>query len=415
MRTVAPLLLFFILPFISFSQITETPPPNFIKTISFGSGNNWGGIPIIKLGKPIILEFDDIIGDEADYYYSIEHFNFDWTPSGLAESEYLEGFDNIRISNYENSFNTLQIYSHYSLRIPNTDTRALKLSGNYLLSILDANQNVVFSKKFIIYEPITKVGVQIKRSRDLSVIEEKQVVHFTINSEELILKNPEENVKTLVLQNGNLKSAKTHLKPQYTLGTELVYKYDQEASFWGGNEFLEFDNKDLRAATMNVRFVELEDLYHHYLFSNFVRSTRPYTYNPDINGGFLVRTLQGQNPDVEAEYVWVHFTLESYQPMGNGKLYIYGGFNHFNISEETELTYNYNTGLYETALLIKQGFYNYKYVYVDGNGEVVPGFVSGNFDETENEYQVVVYYRDIGGRYDRVIGMGTGNSSNITN
>lgn len=407
-------ILFFISA-VGFCQVQETIAPDYIKSVIFKGETDLGGIPIIQLGEKLTLEFDDIIGDEANYYYRINHYNFDWTPTVLAESEYLYGFDNIRIFNYENSFNTLQLFSHYRLSIPNEDTQGLRVSGNYMLSIYDDQQNLVFSRKFIVYEPLAQVPVAIKRSRDVSNINSKQVVQFAVESPNLLLKNPEETVKVLVLQNYILSSGITGLKPQYTIGNDLIYRYNNESSFWGGNEYLNFDSKDLRAANMNIRFIELKDLYHHYLYTDIVRAFRPYTYNPDINGDFVIRTMQGNNNDIEAEYVWMHFSLENYEALEGGELHLFGNFNNFNITDNTKLHYNKETGLYENAMLLKQGFYNYRYVLVNPRGQIVPGFISGNFAVTENQYAVVVYYRDIGGRFDRVIGVGTGNSINISN
>ena len=406
----------FLLPAVTKAQgIEETAPPVFIRSVIFNGDSEFSGTPVIPLGHPLRLEFDDIIGDEANYYYTIEHFNYDWTPSDLVESEYLEGFDEVRITEYENSYNTLLLYSHYSLQIPNQDTRGVKVSGNYLLSIFNENDELVFSRKFMVYEPITLVEVEVKRARDVKFIHTHQVVNFSVNPQEFILKNPEENVKAVILQNNNLKTGIYGISPQYTLGNELVYKYDQETSFWAGNEYLGYDSKDLRAATINVQRIEVQDLYHHFLYTNDVRAFEPYTYNPDINGNFVVRTMQGTDPDIEAEYIWTHFSLKLFEPLEGGELHLYGNFNNYNLDDSTKLTYNPATGLYEVARLFKQGFYNYKYVLLRPNGILDEGFVSGNFDETENEYTVIIYYRPVGGRYDRIIGKGSANSIDITN
>ncbi|WP_373056597.1 DUF5103 domain-containing protein [Zunongwangia sp. H14] len=401
----------------SYSQAeVEILPPNYIRTIQLnGSDAAPGSDPIMLLGESLRLSFDDIIGDEADYYYVIEHYNYDWTPSRLSKNEYLLGFDDIRIFNYTNSLNTLQPYSHYELQIPNSDTGGLKVSGNYMIKIFNAERELVFSRKFIVYEPIAKVGVTVRRSRNINFINEKQVINFSITSSEFLLKNPAENVKVLLLQNHNFKTAIKNIKPQYTIGNELIYKYDEPTAFWGGNEYIQFDSKDLRATTGDINYIELEELYHHFLFPDFTRAFEPYTYNPDINGGFVVRTLSGNNPDIEAEYVWVHFQLKNSRPLNGGQLHIYGKFNNFVLDETTRLSFNEETGFFEGVRLFKQGFYNYKYILLNTDGSLNEGFISGDFDETENDYQVVVYYRTPGARYDRVIGLGKASSLNIRN
>ena len=393
----------------------EVPPPRYIKTVIFQGDSEYSGTPIIRLGQRIRLKFDDIIGDEANYYYRIQHLNYDWTPSDLAKSEYMEGYDNVRITDYANSYNTLQLYSHYNLQIPNEDTRAIKVSGNYIIQIFNEAKELVFSRRFMVYEPLAKVAVEVKRAREVKFISSRQVVNFTVNPQGLIIKNPEETVRAVILQNNNLKTAIFNVKPQYTIGNELIYKYDRETSFWAGNEYLGFDSKDLRGATVSIRSIELQDLYHHYLFSNRIRAYEPYTFNPDINGQFVVRTLQGENPDIEAEYVWTHFGLRVFEPLEGGEIHLYGQFNNFVLDENTRLNYNPDTETYEIARLFKQGFYNYKYVLLRKDGTLDEGFISGNFEETENEYTVLVYYRNPGGRYDRIIGTGSANSINISN
>lgn len=412
-------LLFFLFLFqipAGFAQVEQTIEPEYIRTIEFKGSSLQSTLPIIELGQKLQLSFDDIIGNEADYFYTIEHFNFDWTPSDLSKGEYLDGFDDVCIETYKNSFNTLQLYSNYKLNIPNRETRAIKKSGNYLLRIFNDDGEIVFSRKFMVLERLLSVEVEIKRSRKIKNIDQQQVVQFKINAPSLLLINPKQNVKTLVLQNNNLKTAITNLKPQYTIGSELIYRYDQEAAFWGGNEFLFFDNKDIRSATNGVRSVALNELYENFLYTNIDRSVRPYTYNPDINGDFRVRNLYAsQNQNIEADYVLMHFNLQHYGSLGDKEIHIYGNFNNWTIDQTTYMAYNEKTDTYQNARLFKQGFYNYKYVMVNRDGSVEQGPISGNFWQTENQYTVLVYYRAPGSRFDRLLGKGAANSSKISN
>ncbi len=400
-----------------FSQIEkELNPPEYIKTISFTTNNeNYStNLPIIKLGEKFALDFDVLNNQEEDYYYTIDQLNFDWSKSQLIKSEYLRGFDNIKIQNYKTSFNTYQTYSHYKLKIPNQDVRITK-SGNYILKIYDEYGNIVFSRKFIVYESITTVPTQIKRLRNLKYIHTKQSVNFQVNPVTIQLNNPKNTVKTLIIQNNNLSTSIGNLKAQYTIGSKLIFNYDEESSFWGGNEYLFFENKEIRSSNLNIRTFNLFDIYHNYLFTDYPRFNNSYTYNPDINGGFLTTALNADDIDIEADYVNIHFYLKNGTPRPGESIYIVGAFNNYSMGPEYKMTYNRSSDSHELMLKLKQGFYNYKYVLVNEYDEINQGGVSGNYDETENDYKVLIYYRGYGYRYDRVIGMGQASSINITN
>lgn len=399
-------------PILIFGQAVEVNPPEYIKTITFKGNTNESQLPILRLGDLLQLEFDALNGNEDDFYYKIEHFNFDWTPSQLVKSEYLSGFDNQRIRTYENSFNTYQIYSHYELKIPNQQTRGLLKSGNYLISIYDDYDDLVFSRKFMIYEDLVNVGVSIKRSRDVKVINEKQSVDFVIATNSINFNNPSETIKTLVIQNNNLNTAISNLKPMYILGNELIYRYDTESSFWAGNEYLFFENKDVRVANVGVQYIDLREIYHNFLFTNTQRADRPYTYNPDINGNFLITAVDTENTAIEADYTMMHFSLQ--YPETAKSIYIYGNYNNYALEDSNKMMFNPENGLYECAFKLKQGFYNYKYVVID-NAILDEGAISGNYYQTENNYKVLVYYRDLGTRYDKLIGFGEASSINISN
>ena len=195
----------------------------------------------------------------------------------------------------------------------------------------------------------------------------------------------------------------------------MIYKYTKESSFWAGNEYLFFENKDVRAANVGVQFIDLQDIYHNYLFTNVVRAKKPYTYNPDINGNFLVTALDVDEVSIEADYTMIHFSLFHPELKNGSNIYVYGNFNNYALNESNKMAFNPRSGNYETAFKLKQGFYNYKYVVVDAKGNLNEGEISGNFYQTENDYKVLVYYRDLGARYDRLIGFGEASSVNISN
>lgn len=397
-----------------FAQVQEeVVEPEYIKSIVF-KGPTEDQFPIIQLGDPIRLEFDDLTASEQDYYYRILHCDYDWKPSELLKSQYLTGVDNQRIISYENSYTTLQPYSNYKLTLPNTQV-GFKVSGNYILEIYNSNDELQFSRRFVIFRDLVQVGSTIKRSRDFEFIGKKQSVQFTINPSGIQLINPKKEVRVVLLQNYHWPTARYNIAPQFTIGNALIYRYDQETAFYGGNEYLNFDSSDLRAPTAMISSISMEDLYHHYLFTNRYRFDQKYTFFPDINGDFVIRTLQGRDSSREAEYTWVHFSLPYSDLLGLDEVYVFGKFNNYALEDLNRMQFNEANGKLEAKLLLKQGFYNFKYAIRRADNTVELNTVSGTFDYAENTYTILVYYRDFGDIYDSVIGIGTANSGTISN
>ena len=404
--------------FLSFKFIfSQSINPDNVKSISFQkqNENKFSNIFVGTINEKFSLSFDILSGLEHDLYYIIEHCDFNWEKSQLIKSEYIQGFDDVKIDNYSSSFNTYQIYTHYNISFPNSNT-SFKKSGNYIIKILDEYGDEIFRRKFILYENLVTVQTEIKRSRDIEFINEKQVVNFEINPINIQLNNPSKTVKVKVFKNNELNYSIDNIKPQYNMGRKLIYKYDKELSFWGGNEYLFFENKFVRNTSINIRGFDLEDIYSNFLFEDFSRKNRKYTFNPDINGGFLFNVNNSSNAEFEADYVNIHFYLQKPQAFDlENKIYVVGDFNNYQISDEYLMEYNSRYNLFELVLKLKQGFYNYKYIAVNQEKKIIHGEISGNFDETENEYNVIVYYRNYGERFDRVVGVGKGLSQFITN
>ena len=393
----------------------EKDPPFNIKTISFTVNNN-NVIPFFKLGESFELRFDDLYGDEADYYYTITQYNYDWSGlSDLAKVEYLNGMDNQRIITYENSFNTLQLYSHYKQVFPNRFNQITK-SGNYMITVLNDEGEIVFSRRFIIYEEQVSIGLLVRRARDFDSLDGKQNIEMTINYGDRVLQNPIQNVKVTIFQNGNWKNSISNIKPQYTLGSELIYRYNKETQFWAGNETYSIDNKIIRATNNTVAKVTSGDnIYNTYLYINTPRKKLPYTYFPDINGNFFIQNANAANPQIEADYSWVYFGLNTPNLLDKD-IYIVGMFNNYALTDENKMEFNKISNMYEKAILLKQGFTNYQYVITDKSGKIdYENAIDGNFFQTENNYTTIVYYRGNNERYDRVIGIANTNSEVIRN
>ncbi|TYP99526.1 uncharacterized protein DUF5103 [Tenacibaculum adriaticum] len=395
---------YFFLPLIFFSFLGKAQN---IKTVQLRPINSNSFSAIVPLGSILELSFDDLDADNKEYQYRVQHMTYDWKPSNLTSNQYINGFAENYINDVTNSFNTLQDYTHYSVQIPNENTIITK-SGNYLISVLNYNNEVVFTRRCVFYEDLTMVGVAAFRSRFIKTINEQQTVQFSINYPELQINNPAQEIKVVLFQNNNWNTAITNIQPQFFRPQQLIYNYTQTTNFWGGNEFLNFDNKTIRNTNLNIAKTEREEVYHNYLYTNEPRANKPYSYNPDINGEFIVRTLDANDKTTEADYATIHFSLDSHKPYLNKEVYVYGAFNNFELSEENKMTYNKKDKIYKAAVSLKQGFYNYCFATVDRDRNVNLNEVDGSFYETENEYTVIVYYHPFGEIYDRVVGVGNG-------
>jgi hypothetical protein len=367
--------------------------------------NNFSAI--VPLGTPLEISFDDLDADSKDYQYKIEHMTHDWKSSRLSSSQFIDGFDQNTIINVSNSFNTLQNYTHYSVRIPNINTVITK-SGNYLLSILNTDDDVIFTRRFVLYEPSTTVGVTVERSRNSKTLNTQQTIEFIINHPKIKINNPAQEVHVVILKNNNWEEKITNLQPTFFRPNQLSYTYTNKTNFWGGNEYLNFDNKLIRNNSLNVVKIIKKDIFHHYLYPFEFNPFRKYSYNPDINGQFVIRTLEAKDSKTEADYAMIHFTLSVEEAFSEREVYVYGAFNDFKITDENKMYFDPEERAYKANILLKQGFYNYTFATKETNGNINTNDVNGSFYETENEYTVIVYYKPFGSFFERVVGIGTG-------
>jgi hypothetical protein len=367
--------------------------------------NNYSSI--VPLGTVLELSFDDLDADSKDYNYRIEHMTHDWQKSRLLSSQFIDGFDENSILSVTNSFNTFQNYTHYAVKIPNVNSIITK-SGNYLISVVNEDDIVVFSRKLVLYENTTTVGVDVSRSRNTKTLNTQQTVEFIVNHPSLRINNPSQEIHVVLLKNENWNEKITDLQPTFFKQNQLQYTYANKTNFWGGSEYLNFDSKFIRNKSLNVVQIEMKDIFHHYLYPYTYAENERYRYNPDINGQFVIRTLDASNPNTEADYAMIHFTLLADEPFAEKEVYVYGAFDNFEIEKKNKLFYNFEDKSYQGKILLKQGFYNYTFATVDKKNTVDTNQINGTFFQTENEYTVLVYYKPFGALYDRVVGVGSG-------
>ena len=394
-------ILYFFLIFVSFLQAQN------IKTIQLRSLQENNFSAIVPLGTALVLSFDDLDADSKEYQYKIEHMTHDWQKSRLLSSQYINGFDQNYINNVTNSFNTFQSYSHYEVKIPNVNTVITK-SGNYLLSVIDASNEVVFTRRFVLYEDLTTIGVSVVRSRNTKTVNTQQTIQFSVNHPNIQINNPGLEINVAIIKNNNWNETISNLQPTFFKPNQLLYTYTNKTNFWGDNEYLNFDSKIIRNKSLNIVKITKDDVFNHYLYPHVYNEFLEYTYNPDINGQFVIRTLEGNDNDTEADYALMHFTLQVDEMFTEKEVYVYGAFNDFSISDTNRMYFNPNTNTYNASILLKQGFYNYTYATIGADGLVNTHQINGSFFETENQYTVIAYYKPFGSLYDRVIGVGSG-------
>jgi hypothetical protein len=366
-------------------------------------------VPLITLGteEKLTLSFDDLDGDFKTYKYTLIHCSAAWKPTDMMQTEYLNGMTEDYIEQYEYSFNTLQRYTHYTLTFPGDQVVPL-ISGNYILKVFldDAAQTIVFTRRLMIVEPKVGVSMVVKRATDIDYHNYKQEVDFTIDRSGYLIDNPYVDMKVILMQNGRWDNAKYDLKPKYVKGDLLEFDYEDENVFSGGNEFRRFDIKSLKWNSEFIRKIYTDSAGVHVVLKDEDRVTfLTYYSEKDINGRFLLRSEDNvRNSDIEAEYVWVHFFLRYEAPLIDGNLYVFGGLSDWGYPNECKMTYNYQRKGYECVLYLKQGYYNYQYVFLENGSSIGDeSFIEGMHYETENDYMLLVYNRERADVYDRLI------------
>lgn len=375
---------------------------DMINTLRAVSDGDWERAQIITLGSDETIEFsfDQMSHEYHRFTYHLTHCDAQWKPSDLIESEYMEGFNDQPIENWQNSLNTTFDYTHYSLTIPNSEVTP-KLSGNYRLSIQEDGKEVAWFR-FMIVEDRHNLSATVDGNTDIDTRKSHQQVNMTVSLNGLNVTNPDREIYTVVMQNRRFDNAVLNPQPTYNAGSRLTYDHCRALIFPAGNEFRRFEIVNMYDYFKNVDRVTFHDPYYH---ADLIEDTRhhAYTFDYDHNGRYLIRYNQASDNDTEADYLFVHFSLAS-DRMSGGKMYVSGHFNGGSIGPEWEMDYNSQTGRYEAAILLKQGAYDYQYLWVEENktlGQTKPA--EGDWYETKNEYLILLYYRQRGSRYDRLI------------
>jgi len=384
---------------------------NLIKSLRVEVVDELISEPFIELNSDEMLEvnFDVLNQSQGRYIYSIIHCDADWQKSNLSSIEYMDGFQQMPIDDYAQAITTTTNYTNYRLFLPNENVR-FKVSGNYVIQVYneDAPERILFSARFGIFEPLVGINATVSSNTDISFNQGHQQVGFQLNTQNLRIAFPLTELKIFVSQNNRLDNVVTNLRPSIVANNLLTYEHISSLIFDAGNEYRRIEFLTHRFNGMRIERIQYFNPYYHAeLMIDQSRAKQTYQYDQDQNGRFFIRCLNCSEPDNEADYFIVHFTYAS-PLIPNGNIYLCGNMFHNRLDEDSRMNYNRETGQYEKSVLLKQGHYNYHYLFVP-NGETKGrlSITEGDFFQTENEYTILVYYRPMGGRYDRLTGKTT--------
>ena len=377
-----------------------------VRTLQVVVNNDWLSPPVMQLGSSDVLNvsFDELSHIYHRYLYRLERCEADWTTSdGLFESDWLAGFNENPIEDYENSLNTTVLYTHYSLQIPNERCR-LKMSGNYRLHIIDDDDGgrEVLCAEFMVVRKLMDVGLGVTTNTDIDVNVSHQQVDMTVNYRSLSVTNTSDQLRTVVMQNGREDTQRINPKPTYTLSGQLKWEHCRELIFDAGNEYHKFEMLDLSHPTMGVDRIRWDGQnYHVFPFPQAPR--RNYVYDEDADGAFFIRNSDNIEIERTCDYAWVHFNMTGADDYADDVIVV-GNWTTSADDSQYLLDYDATTRTYSGAVLLKQGYYNYQFMLRDAKGAVRLMPEEGSFFDTENRYQALVYYKGITDRTWQLVG-----------
>ena len=377
------------------------------RTLKTEVEDNFMSPPVIRLGTNdrILVKFDEIGEDNSYLEYRLIHCDADWQPSRLIESEYLEGFNSVRIEDYAYSTATFVHYVNYLIAFPNEDLQ-IKHSGNYLLQVYDPErpEETLLQTRFQVTENRARIEGNVTSRTDMGHNTYWQQLAFEIDCQGIGEFNPYQDIIVYVTQNNREATKRRIMTPLRVSGDKIIYEHLNDLVFGASNEYRRFESVSNSFPGMRVDSLRyMGSNYHVWLKVDEPRQSASYSYDQTQHGRFLVREYNSTDSDIGADYITVHFLLECPE-LPSYDIYLDGEFTHDCMDKENQLTYDHRVGGYVAEVPLKQGAYNYQYVTRSRQtGEISTSTIEGDKYETLNEYGIAVYFRPPGARADRLI------------
>lgn len=377
------------------------------RTLKTEVEDNFMSPPVIRLGTNdrILVKFDEIGEDNSYLEYRLIHCDADWQPSRLIESEYLEGFNSVRIEDYAYSTATFVHYVNYLITFPNEDLQ-IKHSGNYLLQVYDPErpEETLLQTRFQVTENRARIEGNVTSRTDMGHNTYWQQLAFEIDCQGIGEFNPYQDIIVYVTQNNREATKRRIMTPLRVSGDKIIYEHLNDLVFGASNEYRRFESVSNSFPGMRVDSLRyMGSNYHVWLKVDEPRQSASYSYDQTQHGRFLVREYNSTDSDIGADYITVHFLLECPE-LPAYDIYLDGEFTHDRMDKENQLTYDHRVGGYVAEVPLKQGAYNYQYVTRSRQtGEISTSTIEGDKYETLNEYGIAVYFRPPGARADRLI------------
>jgi Domain of unknown function (DUF5103) len=395
-----------------FAQLPDAVYKPNIQCVRFHPYGDQTGLPVYTLngGSQLELNFDDLEGNIKSYYYTFQLCDYNWQPVNISPFMYLKGFTQQRITTNRYSSIAFTRYTHYQAIVPDRNT-TITLSGNYLLKVfLDSDTSkLAFTKRLLVLEPKAAIAAKIVQPFAPQYFNTHQKLQFTANITGLNTFSAAQQIKVVVLQNNRWDNLQKDIAPAFVRGSTLEYNTENNCIFPGGKEWRWLDLRSFRLQSDRVDSANYKktgtDIF---VKPDIDRNGVKYVYYRDLNGMYLVETYESINPYWQGDFATVHFTLATpnAQPYTGKDIYLAGQLTDYAFNDKTKMVFNAQKGVYEAAIFLKQGYYNYTYVAVDKNNPKQRTDLEGNYWETENSYTILMYYKAFTDRADQLIGVG---------